>query len=66
MNKILITGGAGFIGSHLTEYLAQNNKVFVIDPDIDNYVYPNIIESDNDTMRPNNPIIAILTFFVLD
>ena len=31
MNKILITGGAGFIGSHLTEYLAQNNKVFVID-----------------------------------
>ena len=24
-NKILITGAAGFIGSHLTEYLAEKN-----------------------------------------
>ena len=31
MNKILITGGAGFIGSHLTEYLSKNNQVYVID-----------------------------------
>lgn len=32
MNKILITGGAGFIGSHLSDrLLAEGNQVFVID-----------------------------------
>jgi UDP-glucose 4-epimerase len=31
MKKILITGGAGFIGSHLVEKLVKNNKLIVID-----------------------------------
>lgn len=31
MNKYLITGGAGFIGSHLANYLAKENNVVVID-----------------------------------
>ena len=31
MNKIIITGGLGFIGSHLTKKLLETNKVLVID-----------------------------------
>ena len=31
MKKILITGGCGFIGSHLTEFLSKKNKVYIID-----------------------------------
>lgn len=31
MNKYLITGGAGFIGSHLANHLAKENNVVVID-----------------------------------
>ena len=33
MKKILVTGGAGFVGSHLCEKLAQdtNNDVYSLD-----------------------------------
>lgn len=30
-NRVIITGGAGFIGSNLAEVLAEKNKVFVYD-----------------------------------
>ena len=29
--KILVTGGAGFIGSHLSEKLSKNNEIIVLD-----------------------------------
>jgi CDP-paratose 2-epimerase len=30
MQKILVTGGAGFIGSHISELLAQNNSTVIV------------------------------------
>ena len=30
-NNILITGGAGYIGSHIVEELIKKNKVFILD-----------------------------------
>lgn len=64
MNKVLITGGAGFIGSHLAEQLISLGKeVYIID-DLTTGRYPNIskmklkkiiiskiVESDIDSLR---------------
>ena len=47
MKKYLITGGAGFIGSHLSEYLSINNKVIVID----NFSHGNKIKNLNKNIK---------------
>lgn len=43
--KILVTGGLGFIGSHLVDMLIENNNITIIDNfstgNIDNLSYPN-------------------------
>ncbi len=47
MKKILITGGAGFIGSHLTEYLSKKNNIIVID----NFSHGNKIQKLNKNIK---------------
>ncbi len=47
MKKYLITGGAGFIGSHLSEYLSIKNKVIVID----NFSHGNKIKNLNKNIK---------------
>ena len=47
MNRILITGGAGFIGSHLTEFLSKKYFVTVID----NLSHGNKIKSENKRIK---------------
>ncbi|MGM0609340.1 MAG: GDP-mannose 4,6-dehydratase [Candidatus Muiribacteriota bacterium] len=42
MKNILITGGAGFIGSHLAEYLLEKNKNVVIFDNLSTGLYENI------------------------
>ena len=43
MSKIVITGGAGFIGSHLAKALVPNHEVIVFD-NIDSYYSPKLKE----------------------
>lgn len=47
MDKILVTGGAGFIGSHLTEFLSKKYSVIVID----NLSHGNKIENKNKKIK---------------
>ena len=53
MDTILITGGAGFIGSNLIDkLLEQNNKIITID-NFDNYYNPQIKEKNILEIREN-------------
>jgi UDP-glucose 4-epimerase len=47
MKKILITGGAGFIGSHLAEFLSKKNFVIVLD----SFLHGNKIERLNKNIK---------------
>lgn len=45
MDKILVTGGAGFIGSHLVESLIEENKVICLD-DFNDFYDPRLKEEN--------------------
>ncbi|MEM4397953.1 MAG: GDP-mannose 4,6-dehydratase, partial [Candidatus Woesearchaeota archaeon] len=42
METILITGGAGFIGSHVTDYLLNKKKKIICVDDFNDYYNPEI------------------------
>lgn len=41
MSKIVITGGAGFIGSHLAEYFSKTDHEVVVIDNLDPYTLSN-------------------------
>jgi UDP-glucose 4-epimerase len=47
MSTILVTGGAGFIGSHLVEFLSKKNSVIVLD----SFLHGNKIEKLNKNIQ---------------
>ncbi|CAN5190053.1 GDP-mannose 4,6-dehydratase [soil metagenome] len=63
--EILVTGGAGFIGSHLVEQLLQNNyKVTVVD-NFDPF-YSKDIKRKNLSEVISNPYLNVLDFDILN
>ena len=47
MKKIFVTGGTGFIGSHLVNFLSKDYKVIILDK----FIYPNKIKKLNKNMK---------------
>jgi UDP-glucose 4-epimerase len=58
MKKVLVTGGAGFIGSHTVELLLENNiPVRVLD---------NFSSGHRDNLDASNPLLEIVTGDIVD
>jgi len=73
MEKILVTGAAGFIGHHLSKLLAKNNFDVVGIDVINNYYNPKLklarlkdMKIDIDQLEYNKPLQGDITFVKLD
>ena len=54
--KILITGGAGFIGSHMAERLAPTNDVTLLDVEFDGPIKYTALASDDKVRKINGDV----------
>ena len=54
--KILVTGGAGFIGSHITEYLVQRGDDITVLDNLNTGQTKNLSKVDNDVNFVNGDI----------
>lgn len=55
MSKIVITGGAGFIGSHIAEEIAKEYEVVIVD-NLDDYYSPEIKKQNLDLLLKNKNV----------
>ena len=62
---ILVTGGAGFIGSHLSEKLLEDKKIVVCLDNFSNFYDPKLKE-DNIKEIKNNPKFVLIRGDILD
>jgi UDP-glucose 4-epimerase len=56
MSKIVITGGAGFIGSHIAEALVQDHHEVVIVDNLDDYYSPALKQRNLDCVRAKGDV----------
>ncbi|MCD4745761.1 MAG: GDP-mannose 4,6-dehydratase [Bacteroidales bacterium] len=63
--KVLITGGAGFIGSHLTDRLIEDNWELTVIDNFDPFYDPEI-KKRNISAHINNPKICFFDFDIRD
>lgn len=55
MSKIVITGGAGFIGSHIAEALVQDHEVVIVD-NLDDYYSPTLKQRNLDCVMEKGDV----------
>jgi len=55
MSKIVITGGAGFIGSHIAEALVENHEVVIVD-NLDDYYSPTLKQRNLDCVMEKGDV----------
>jgi UDP-glucuronate 4-epimerase len=52
MNRVLVTGGAGFIGSHLCEHLLRSGRRVVVVDNLDDFYDPQLKHGNLEAIKP--------------